>query len=151
MIRPAVPTDIYRLIEMGEAFHKEARVGERHEELTFDRDSFAFTCGILMDAGMMLVKEVDGEVVGMAAMDAAPCFLNRNFVVGREQFWYIDGRHRKGRDGSGLLTALETLAKDRGVHLFDVVAEEGERSTPLGRLYRRGGFNPCETVYRKRL
>jgi GNAT superfamily N-acetyltransferase len=152
MIRPAIPADIFRLLEMGAAFHKEAGVAERHEGLTFDRDSFAFSAATLMDAGLLLVMEGDkGDVIGMAAADGAPCFLNRNVVIGREQLWYVEPEHRKGKDSRHLLGALEDLARARGIHLFDVVAEEGERSDALGRLYRRADYNPAERVFRKRL
>ena len=151
MIRPAIPNDIFHLIDMGEAFHREAGIAERYPELTFDKDSFAYTAALLMDAGLLLVMEEKGVPVGMAAADGAPCFLNRNFVIGREQLWYVEPEHRKGRDSRHLLGALEDLARARGMHLFDVVAEEGERSDALGRLYRRAEYNPAERVFRKRL
>jgi GNAT superfamily N-acetyltransferase len=150
MIRQAIPNDIFHLIDMGEAFHREAGIAARDERLAFDRDSFAYTAALLMDAKLLLVMEDDtGTPVGMAAADGAPCWFNRNCVLGRELLWYVQPAHRKGKDSRHLLGALEDLAKARGIHLFDVVAEEGERSDALGRLYRRADYNPAERVFRK--
>ncbi len=149
MIRPAIPNDIFHLIDMGEAFHREAGIAARDERLSFDKDSFAYTAALLMDAGLLLVMEADGKPVGMAAADGAPCWFNRKCVLGRELLWYVHPTHRKGKDSRQLLGALEDLAKARGIHLFDVVAEEGERSDALGRLYRRAAYNPAERVFRK--
>lgn len=151
MIRAAVPNDIFSILEMGEAFHREAGIPDRDERMTFDRDSFAFTAATLMDAGLMLICEEGGEPIGMAAADGARAYWNHNVMLGREIFWYIKKDHRKGKDSRHLLGALEDLARDRGIHLFDVVAEEGERCEALGRLYRRAEFNPAERVFRKRL
>lgn len=150
MIRPAEPNDIRRLLEMGRAFYEEAKVGER-SGISFDEKSFAFTAGTLMDAGLILVREENGRPVAMAAADGARCWLNHDYLLGKEIFWYAEPEHRKGKDSSNLLSELEALAKARGIHLFDVVAEEGERSEALGRLYRRADYNPAERVFRKRL
>jgi len=151
MIRPAIPNDIFHLIDMGDAFHREAGIAARDERLAFDRDSFAYTAALLMDAKLLLVMEEGGKPVAMAAADGAPCWFNRNCVLGRELLWYVQPEHRKGKDSRHLLGALEDLARARGIHLFDVVAEEGERSDALGRLYRRADYSPAERVYRKRL
>lgn len=149
MIRPAIPNDIFHLIDMGEAFHREAGIAARDERLAFDKDSFSYTAAMLMNAGLLLVMEKNGDVVAMAALDGAPCWFNRNYTMGREQFWYVKPEHR-GRGSHLLLEALEALAKARGIQMFDVVAEEaGARSQVLGRFYRKAGYAQAEHVFRK--
>jgi GNAT superfamily N-acetyltransferase len=115
-IRLAIPNDIFHLIDMGAACHREAGIAERDAGLAFDEDSFAYTAGMLMDAGLLLVMEAEGRAVGMAALDGAPCWFNRKTMMGREQFWYVTPAHRG--HGRGLLTALEDTARARGMHLL---------------------------------
>lgn len=147
MIRPAVPEDAEALMNMGRAFFEEAGHGK---EFTFDPVDFGGTLDVLADAGLLLVVEKDGEVIGMAAADVAPAFWNRSVLMGREAFWYVLPRHRKGV-GRELLNALISAAQSYGAAVFDVVAEDGKRGPALARLYRAGGFSPAETVFRKRL
>lgn len=152
MIRQAEPRDIEALLSMGRAFFAEAGHAKRDERCLFDDESFAFICGVLMDAGLLLVSVDDGSPIGMAALDVAPAYWNRNLLLGREAFWYISPSHRKGRDSRGLLAALEEIAKARGIVIFDVVAEEtAERGPALARLYRAAGYQQSETTFRKRL
>lgn len=166
MIRPAVPQDIFRLGDMGRAFFDEAGFAEKVGavtvelacgevqstsliKLTFDLESFGRTVGTLMDgAGVVLVVEKNGAVVGMAAAGIAPAWWNKNILTAQELFYYCDPDHRKGT-GKLLFAALETAVKKRGVVLFSMAAEEGLRSDALTRLYRACGYFPTEKVFWK--
>lgn len=148
MIRPAVPADMPRLVEMGLAFFTEA--GHEGKTGAFCPESFAHTVGLLIDNKLMLTAERGGEIVGMGAVDVARAFWNHKIILGREAFFYIVPSARKGL-GRKLLAALETAAGSYGATLFDVVAEPGPRSKPLAELYERAGYNPAETTFRKRL
>lgn len=154
MIRPAVPQDIFRLADMGQAFFKEAGFADKlpgGERLTFDLESFGRTVAALIDnGGVLLVAEKDGEVVGMAAAGAAPAWWNRNVLTAQELFWYVEPAHRKGI-GAKLMEALEAAVIDLGVTLFSMSAEEGLRSQALGRLFRQRGYFPTEMLFWKRL
>lgn len=145
MIRLATPDDGPALMRMGEAFFAESGHGDR---FAFDRVSFAHTCSALGVAGLLLVVEQGGKVVGMAGVDVAPSICNHSVMVARETFWYVDPDYRKGL-GRKLLVALETAAASHGAAFFDVVAEPGPRSKPLERLYEMAGFNPAERTFRK--
>lgn len=154
MIRPAVPEDIFRLAEMGQAFFAEAgfaeKVGIEGQRLTFDLESFGRTVGALIDGGVILVAEKDGEVIGMAAAGFAPAWWNYNVITGQELFFYCDPAHRKGT-GQKLMVALEEAAQERGVVLFSMSAEEGLRSEALARLYRGRGYFPTEKLFWKQI
>lgn len=148
MIRPAVPEDIYRLVEMARAFWAETGWGDRAE---FDVESFAFTAGTLMDRGVLLVSVADdGNVVGMAGAGLAQAWWNRNVLTAQEIFWYCEKGHRKGL-GRQLMTNLEAAVASLGVKLFSMSAEEGLRSKALGRLYRQRGYIPSEMLFWKEL
>lgn len=161
MIRPAIPEDIFRLAEMGQAFFDEAgfaeRLGSEGQRLTFDLESFARTVAALIEGGVLLVAEKGGEVVGMAAAGMSPAWWNRNVLTAQELFWYVEPAYRR-RDrnkdvavGSELMAALEAAVQSLGVTLFSMSAEEGLRSEALARLYRGRGYFPTEMLFWKQL
>jgi GNAT superfamily N-acetyltransferase len=145
VIRPAVPDDAEALLRMGQAYHEEAGYAAQVE---FVPEDFGGMLDALASAGLLLVVEMDGQVVGMAA--AAPAFWNRRVLRGA--LWYLAPSHRKGV-GRELINALECAAKSYGATVFDMVAEDGEgkRGPALARLCRAGGYSPAETVFRKGL
>lgn len=148
MIRPSVATDMPQLVEMGRAFWQEA--GHAEKTGAFCPVSFAHTVDLLITAKLMLTAEKDGEIVGMGAADVAPAFWNHKIKLGREAFFYIVPSARKGL-GRKMIAALETAAGNYGAAFFDVVAEPGPRSKPLGKMYEMAGYQSSETTFRKRL
>lgn len=147
MIRPAIPNDIFRLLEMGAAFFVEAG-WNKHAD--FDKESFAYTCGYLMESGVLLVAEKDEDCVGMASAGLAPAYWNRGVLTAQELFWYVEPGHRKGLGGK-LMSALEEAVRNLGVRLFSMSAEEGLRADALDQLYRRRGYFPTERLFWKQL
>lgn len=145
MIRPALPSDMPALVAMGASFFEEAGHGER---FTFDPETFTHVVANMAQLGLVLVADKGGQPVGMGAIDVARAFWNQNVILSREAFWYVQPEHRTGL-GRKLLTAMETAAASHGATVFDVVAEPGPRSKPLGRLYEMAGFNPAEVTFRK--
>ena len=148
MIRAATIADEPELLAMGRAFNEEAGYAET---VPFNEDSFKVTLAILGTAGLLLVADVNGKAVAMAAADVAPSICNHGVRIGQECFWYVAPSHRNGKIGKKLLAALECAAQSQGATFFDVVAEDGERSEPLARLYRAGSYNPRSRTFRKRL
>ncbi len=147
MIRPAIPADIFALLDMGAAFFVEASWDKC---AAFDKDSFAYTCGCLITDGVLLVAEKDGVVIGMAGAGFAPAYWNRNILTAQELFFFCVPEHRKGT-GRKLMDGLESAVTERGAVLFSMSAEEGLRSEALGRLYRQRGYWPAEKLFWKRL
>lgn len=146
MIRPAVPTDVFSLMDMGAAFFVEAG-WDKHAQ--FDPESFAMTCGALIEGGILLVAEKDDGLAGMAGAALAPAYWNRKVLTSQELFWYCKPAHRKGV-GRRLMAALEDAVQSCGVTLFSMSAEEGLRGHTLGQLYARRGYFPVEKLYWKR-
>ncbi len=149
-IRPAEGDDLPRLLEMGRMFNEEAGYAET---IPFDEESFGRTLVALAKAGLLTVAaDPSGRPIGMAACDVAPSICNYGVRLAREAFWFLDPEARGGNAiGREMLFDVECAARDHGASFFDVVAEQGERSEALGRLYRRAGFNPAEKTFRKRL
>lgn len=145
MIRLAVPDDGPAMMAMGAQFHDEAGYGA---QFPFDALSFAHTVASLGPRNLVLVAEINGQIVGMAAADIAPVITNHNVLMAKEAFWYVLPLHRKGI-GREMFNALELLVSDHGAVMFDAVAEEGKRSEALARLYRAAGFSPAERTFRK--
>lgn len=145
-VRRAQPEDIHALIEMGQAFFVEAGWSAR---ASFDVESFAHTCGTLMDHGVLIVAETKGgKIIGMAAGGVAPAWWNRNVLTAQELFFYARPTHRKGT-GRMLFGGLEAAVKSLKVVLFSMSAEEGLRSDALTRLYRARDYFPAERLFWK--
>jgi len=147
VIRAAAPDDLPALIEMGRAFNEEAGYAE---SVPFDPDSFHLSLVLLGKAERLLVGEMEGRVVSMAAVGVLPALVNHNVACAREAFWYVLPEYRRGI-GKKLLAALECTAKNQGATFFDGVAEEGARSTALARIYTGRDYNLIERIFRKRL
>jgi GNAT superfamily N-acetyltransferase len=145
MIRAAVPTDIQRLVEMGYAYFMDAG-WEKHA--SFDIESFAFTCGVLIDSGgVLLVGERNGRPVGMIGTGLTPFVMNRNIQTAQEIFFYVELPHRK-KISAALLAANEAALRERGVRIASMSSEEGR---DLGQLYIHKGYVPVERMYWKAL
>ncbi len=153
MIRAAVPDDLPALLEMGRAFFDEAGHAAEHP---FCEHSFGKTLRLLGEAGLLLVVDQEGDVIGMAAADVAPAFWNHAIKMGREAFFYVRPKHRTGL-GKLLIKALEDVSLAHGATVFDLVAERGSprpdskitRGEALGRLYQAHGYALAESTYRK--
>lgn len=148
MIRSAVPQDLQRLVEMGYAYFVDAG-WEKHA--SFDIESFAFTCGCLLDSGgVLLVGEKGGRPVGMIGTGLTPFAWNRNIQTAVELFWYCEPPYRK-KVGAALLAANEAALKERGVRIASMSSEEGRKEANLGQFYVHKGYVPVERTYWKAL
>lgn len=150
MIRRAEPEDIHALQEMGAAFWIEAGWSERFPGLSFCPNSFAITCGQLMDHGILLVAVEDGKVVGMVGAGPSQAWWNFEVRALQEIFWYVQEAYRKGH-GRQLADGLEAVAKSLGVHISSMSAEMGLRSQAIGRFLRHRGYFPSEVLFWKQL
>ncbi|MCF4166331.1 GNAT family N-acetyltransferase [Zavarzinia compransoris] len=149
MIREAEPRDLERLVQMGRAFFHEAGWDDvsRWDDAGA-RDALGRMMG--RDDCVMLVADVQGFVVGMAAAVICPTWFCPDEKTAQEWFWYVDPPARCGVGGP-LLAALETAVRDRGASSFTMLAVASLRAETLDRLYRRRGYRPAERTYIKRL
>lgn len=145
-IRHAQPEDLGTLIEMGREFFDHSGSAKF---TTFDEPSLTTTLiGLIsgVAGGSVLVAEVSGQVVGMAACVVFPFYANMNTLIAQEIFWWADPAHRKGVGGE-LLTALETEATRKGAKVFIGANLSGEHDAAFARMYRRRGYVPGENTH----
>ena len=147
MIRPAVPADAPRMLEMG---YQQFLGSEWHKRAAFDPPSFLEYLEQLDRTGLMLVADTGDRVVGMYGGNISPLMCDRNVLLFLGTFWYCEPEFRK-EAGLPLLAALEKAAKSRGIRFGVVGVDDGERSAALSKLYQRAGYQPAEHVHIKRL
>ena len=145
-IRAAEPTDIPAIIDMGREFFD---ASGSNSFTSFDEASFTGTVIALMSGvsgGSLLVAEVAGQVVGMAACVVFPFYANHETAIGQEIFWWTSPDYRKGIGGD-LLNELEAEATRKGAKVFIGANISGERDAVFARLYRRRGYVPSENTH----
>lgn len=149
-IRYAEPKDLVEILEMGREFFEQSGNGAF---TTFDEPSLTATVIGLMSGvgnGALLVAEVGGRAVGIAAHVVFPFYANMNTKLGQELFWFVKPDFRKGI-GAALLDELEADAKRKGADVFMSAAIAGLRDEAIGRVYQRRGYKPAENTFIRRL
>lgn len=149
MIRLATSDDIARIVKMGECFHAEAGWADISE---FDVESCTATITnmIEQDAGIVVVVENEGRLVGMAGGVISPIYFNYAHQTGQELFFWLEPSSRSG-DGRSLLKALEDEARAKGCKSWVMIALDKIRPEATGMLYKRNGYRPSEHSWIKRL
>lgn len=145
-IREAQPNDLPALLDMGRDFFE---VSGNSAFTTYDEPSLTATLIALMggvSGGVLLVADVEGRAVGMAACVVFPFYANMGTLIGQEIFWWADPAHRKGIGGA-LLDELEAAAARKGAKIFIGANLSGEHDAAFARLYRRRGYSPGETTH----
>jgi GNAT superfamily N-acetyltransferase len=150
VIRFATLHDVPRILILGRSFFNAAgwpKVTEWHEPSVT-----ATLCALIegKTPGGLMVAEVEGRVVGMAAFLVFPFYFNASAKVGMEIFWFVEPEHRNGC-GSQLMTAIEDAAKEQGAGVFIMSSVAGLRDEALARVYARRGYAPAENTFIKRL
>lgn len=149
MIRHATADDCSKISELGESFFTEAGwqdVAEYRQEDCLKSLQFLATG----DAGILLVAEEDGEIVGMAGGLVSPLYFNLSHMTGQELFWWVKPGAR-GSIGIRLIDALEKAAKDKGCSSWAMIALDKVEPERTANLYARRGYRPSERTFIKRL
>lgn len=112
---------------------------------------FNFWHGLLTSGiGTFFVAE-DGEAVfGVMGCIFAPDSFS-GVLVGMESFWFITKEKRQGRGGLRLFNAFEDECKARGAKMNYMVHLDtgGMRGEALAEFYKRRGYVPAESFFRK--
>lgn len=145
MIRAAIPSDDAALITFGLKFY----LTLPYADVPYCEESATRWLAMLRERGVLLIAEIDGEPVGMAAGLFAPFIFNDQFRVGQELFWWIEPDYRSYGIGRELLAELELAAHNAGCIRWSMIAIEGTQDH-VGKLYERAGYAPAERAYTKR-
>jgi GNAT superfamily N-acetyltransferase len=141
IVRTASPEDLAAISEMGERFHKEAGW---LDIAGFNRiDCEASLRSMIEGAGVVLVAEDEGRIVGIAGGIFFPLYFNHAHKSGQELFLYVEPGRRDGLGGK-LLAALENAAREAGCQSWIMIALDQVAPEATGRLYRRRGYRAAE-------
>lgn len=129
-------------------FHDAAGLAEI---IHFSSESTEKSARILIegDAGIILVLEREGIIVGTVVAILQPAVMNHHHLMGQELCWWIEPEYRGM--GKALLEALEERVKDMGAVTLDMIALESMRPKAVGAAYRRAGYQPLENHWVKEL
>jgi GNAT superfamily N-acetyltransferase len=104
----------------------------------------------MIDSGVMLVADRDGELVGMAGLFVGPFLFNNAIKTAHEVVWWVDPDAQGMGAGKALLGAIEPACRARDVHAIQMV--HLSTSPPqAAALYERMGYHLSESCYTKEL
>ena len=146
MIVQVTPEMLPKLLPMCGQFHEASgALGEFCPDLWVD----SWTQYLDAGAAFILCQQGDdGDPVGMIGGFLTPD-ASDGALVAQEAFWFVDPRERG--IGLGLLDAFLSVAETLGAKRVMLTHTRRLKPKALGRLYRRMGFKPFETMYAKEL
>jgi GNAT superfamily N-acetyltransferase len=147
-IRHAQSEDLDALIDMGAHFFG---YSEFSRFATFDKDAARASLLAIMQTGVVMVAEVEGEIAGGIVGVLAPLWFNPAFLAATECAWWVKEEFRGGTTGVKLLWAFEEWAKQSGaamVAMSDLVIN-GEM--PAGRLFEKLNYVAVERSHVKKV
>lgn len=151
MIRTAIPSDRFRVIEMLRSAHAAAGFGDgscqfqyRFSAAYADR-AFASHTGSA-DA-TCIIMDIDNVPVGVLMARVFDYELGPTRIA-KETVWWIDPEHR-GAEASAMLEAYERWAAEVGAKAVGMAALA--IAPRAGAIYARRGYHPAETHFIKTL
>jgi predicted N-acetyltransferase YhbS len=147
IVRPATAADIPACVQMGAKFYATTSYTAMCD---YDREAAANVARLLLDSGVLLVADDDGELIGMVGMILSPFVLNPQFTVAYEVMWWVAPDARCSGAGAALVRAVEPACKEKGA---DAVQQMHLADSPpvAGLMFKRLGYRHTETVYTKAL
>lgn len=146
-IRSATVEDASRVVAMALRFLRETAYGAMFPEAVAEPMRLAPLYQLVLDRGVILLAEVDGQLAGFLALVAMQHPLT-GLPYGDEIAWWVEPECRHTRIGYKLLGAAEEWATTNRLSCLKMVAPAGSR---LGTFYERRGYTVVETAYQKQL
>jgi GNAT superfamily N-acetyltransferase len=141
MIRPAVTSDIPRLVEMGQRFRAESSY---NEYLSDNPEKMAELGTTLIAHNGILVSQRNDKLVGMLGIVLHSHFISGERMAG-EVFWWVEPEYRG--EGIKLVSETEKRARMAGAKHIQMVAPNDQ----VGNVYRRMGYQFVESTFQKAL
>lgn len=145
MIRQAIHADIPRIVEMAARFYAQTRYPDI---APLAKESAAGLAILMMDQGVMLVADVDGEVVGMVGLFIEPFTFNVATTMATELVWWVEPEHQRSGVGGELLAAIEPACRAKGADVIRMMCLAGQ-SEGAEAIYGRMGYVPSEHAFTK--
>ena len=143
IVRQATTDDLPAILRMAEQFW-----AQTDYKVPFKPESAAVMVEACMMQGLCHVLE-DNEPVGFVAGVMAPLLGNHDYIVGSELAWWVNPEYRSGRNGFMLMQAIETAAKDAGVHFWNMMNLESVNPEIAEKIYTRAGYAKSESTFLK--
>lgn len=144
-VRAATAMDMPAILEMGARFYAST---EYTAIAPYCYGSAALLGQLLLDTGVVLVAEREGQLLGVVGLSLVPFLFNRSVITAHEVMWWVDEEHRDSGAGVALLRAIEPACRAKGASAIQML-HLATSPRQAGVLYRRLGFSLSETLYFK--
>jgi GNAT superfamily N-acetyltransferase len=133
------------VLRMGERFYRSSHYIGMAD---FCRDSACKLVQMVIDTGVLMIAEQDGQDVGMVGLVVAPFMFNNDKLGAYEVFWWVQPEARGGMAAWRLLKSIEQVCAEMGVTLIQMVVlpDSPERAA---KMYERAGYVHSETSFTK--
>lgn len=147
LVRPATIHDTDAVLAMAEKFWAASGYDRQGP---FDPGHTVALMDLLMSAGILLVAEHDGQVVGMVGLIVSPSLCSPAATMAVEVAWWVEPDQRRTGAALALMRAVEPAARARGCRAIQMhtLANSPPQASAA---YRRLGFAPSEFSFTKYL
>jgi N-acetylglutamate synthase-like GNAT family acetyltransferase len=114
-----------------------------HYGLDWDEESVSITLNNIIDKGVFILAEVNGEVIGGAAAIVASNPWNFKQVFFQELFWWVEPAYRDSSVGIKLLKLLEKEAPKNAIIALSILPNTNIKPETLSKL----GYSLRELAY----
>lgn len=144
ILRRAVMDDVWRMVQIGTTMHEESS----YRTYGFDPMKVAqtLTYNIKSDAGVSVVAEVDGEIVGGMIGYITQHYFGPDKVA-LDMALFILPEHRKGMLAVRILKAWIEEAKSLGANQISISNSTGVEIDKVKSLYEMVGFKQVGYVF----
>lgn len=147
VIRAATRDDIGGIVEMAQKFYATTDYASLCQ---MDDAQAAGLAILLIDTGIMLVAEHEGELVGMAGLHVEPFTFYPSILMATEVVFWINEESRGKGLASLMLDAAEDAAKSLGCSVIRMQALRN--SGPIvADFYGKRGYDITEIIHTRRL
>jgi GNAT superfamily N-acetyltransferase len=145
MIRTATPEDLSTILDLAEVMHAESRF----KDLPFSRAKVSHIFAQLIDgAGLVLIAEQDGEVIGAIAGVVIELWFSPTKVA-QDFGLFICPEHRGGMHAVRLIKRYIEWAKAQGATAVEMGINTGVQVEQTGKLLHHLGFTQVATLHSK--
>jgi len=147
MIRPATMADTMRIVEIGEALHREST----YRDIPYCRDKvIALMRSLIQGGGVVFVAEKGGEVVGGIAGGVTSHWFSDE-LTGFEYSFFVLPEHRHGLVAMKLLLAMKAWCTSKGARTLRIGITTGINVEGTARFYRHMGFRDAGNLFEMEL
>jgi hypothetical protein len=144
-IRHATLADVPQLVSMSNEFYP---LTSYSKYAPFDYDTIHDLTVHIVEHGIYLVGECNGEIQGMLALVIVPFMFNRNITTVNEVVWWVNPAAQRVGMGQALVRRADEIRLLRGIKAFQMVRLTTSPKI-LDDVYLALGFQPSEFCFTK--